>query len=369
MKKTLLVVALATIIVFAFASTALASKGTTVQNVGNGPGTDSMADAVYISWSTLSSWGANPPASSPHGNYATATAKCQVCHAVHQAAPAGDTLLKMQASQACYTCHVDIDLTGKVVYGGDRDIAAASGDDHHVTGTNCYYCHASVHGSNAITDVASLTGAMLATNQNSTVMRPLVTWDTLDAGARDAEAVTGLTRNELETSETVKPAAVGLFCTGCHSGSYWTVNGDSASLDGNKTGHRVQAAANDDWNVGQWISSSSKVTGKVAWAPADDCYSCHDGDNGFGDTGFPHFTPYQSRFMKQGAYFGSTETTATSNYVGYSADRGIDAFSAFKGTGDTAGSTTNSHRYYSVQDGTCIKCHKGAADTGVGFSY
>ena len=361
MKKTLFLVALVAILVFAFAASAFAAKDSSVEYIGND------GNYIYIEWSSLAGWGDNPPASSPHGNYATATAKCQVCHAVHQASPAGDTLLKMAADEACFTCHVDNDLTGKVVYGGDADIAAALGDDHHTTGGNCGLCHASVHGGNAIQDVASLAGGMLLETFGPRDMNPLSVWDAID-GHSDAEVVTGYTRNEIETSATIRPATFGLFCTGCHDGSYWSVSGGSASTNGLVVGHRVMAEATDAYVPP--AGSTASYTGKIAWAAVDECTSCHDGDNGFGATGFPHFTPYQSRFMKQADYAGGTYT----NYVGYSADvdSGVLAFGAFEDVSywsDEDGPGAGSHLYASVQDGTCIKCHRGAGSTGVGFGY
>ncbi|MHB9003613.1 MAG: hypothetical protein ACYC6C_06055, partial [Coriobacteriia bacterium] len=57
----------------------------------------------YLDWAD-----APQPAngSSPHGGYTTATTKCKVCHAVHEAQMGGEVLLRSTIADACNYCHV-----------------------------------------------------------------------------------------------------------------------------------------------------------------------------------------------------------------------------------------------------------------------
>lgn len=386
MRRTALVVALAAIFVFAFAASAFAAKGSSVPS-GNRGNVVTGTAAVYIPWSSVATWGANPPATSPHGGYATTTAKCQVCHAVHYAAPQGDTLLRMKASDACVYCHVSTDfgIPGKLVYGGSVTIATSSGDDHHTIGTSCYICHASVHGSNAINDVPSLMGLLLRNDDASATagynFNPRTIAARIDS-YNATDAVTGYTATEYGTlsGAAVRSAAIGVFCSGCHEGSYSNAKPGTARVGasyfrgttatgalrgdnvGRYTGHRVGAhvTATTNWNSTGAISTGLQTIGQIAWADATRCTSCHDADNGFGTgPGFPHYTPNRSRFMNQAAYAGAA--VSTTQTVGWSADpAGIRV----------APSATNSHLYYSTQDGTCIKCHIGSGgNSGVGKTY
>ncbi len=384
MKRTVLVVALAAILVFAFAASAFAAKGSSVPSANRGNVVTGTA-AVFIPWSSVATWGANPPSTSPHGGYATSTVKCQVCHAVHYAAPAGDTLLRMRASDACMYCHVSTDFAvpGAVVYGGSTTIAASAGDDHHTIGTSCNICHASVHGSNAIADVPSLMGLLLRNDDASATVGYNFNPRTIAAAidSRNATtAVTGYTATEYGTltGADVRSAAIGVFCSGCHEGSYSNAKPGTAGVGasyyrgatatgalrgdniGRYTGHRVGVGvtATTNWNSTGAISTGSRTIGQIAWADATRCVSCHDADSGFGSAGFPHYTPNRSRFMNQAAFAGAAIASPT---VGWSADPSLSR---------PAPSSTNSHLYYSTQDGTCIKCHIGSAgNSGVGKTY
>ncbi len=96
MKKTLFVAALAAVLVFAFAATAFAYgpiwSGTLSPYNANYPG--------YLQWD--SNLGGNAGAPSPHGNYATTTNKCAVCHAVHRAQAGGQVLTAWTGNAGLY---------------------------------------------------------------------------------------------------------------------------------------------------------------------------------------------------------------------------------------------------------------------------
>lgn len=390
MKRALLIVALATVLVFAFASSALA-KNAIVQRAG--ATSTALPVATYSDWTRsnpASPWAigeltGNAGSTSPHGNYATTTVKCAVCHAVHAASPAGDTLLKVQANQACYYCHVssDMGVPGKVVYGGNVAIAAAggAGQDAHTTGTNCGTCHASVHGANAIKNVDAFKGLLLkasdGTGATTRILNPATNAATIDAGSGVAGATGFLPAAYTDGSVAAGEhyASIGLFCQGCHSGSYQNV--DSATTTGGvggamsygayattqKTGHRVMASVSDNWNAGNSVSSSTKVTGKVAYAAADNCVSCHDAENGLdGDYGFPHFSPGAARFLNIAAYAGAPAEPAG---VSVSASAAVTTI-----TPTSPSAIPEAGGEFTLRDGVCLKCHRGNdTSSGVGLDF
>ncbi|MEI8080973.1 MAG: hypothetical protein WCI74_03920 [Actinomycetes bacterium] len=396
MKKTLLVAALAAVLIFAFVGGAFAASGssmpnarTAVPNSSRGAATPSQLSTayVYISWDTIATNAANAgQGSSPHGGYSTTTEKCAVCHAVHIAAPSGttitsnvtnnqaaDTLLKTRAADACGYCHVGAPTTVmSPVYGGIYPIPSSMG---HPLGTpNCTECHTNVHGAGADT-AASFVGLILKADPEGTGITGIVQ----TAGVIDSRnpwvaggGVTGFTSGQYATnaSSTARDQGVGIFCAECHQSSYAQVvagaqanffNGVDNTNTLPQTGHRVMATATSSWNSFTNIKSSavSSATGRtVAWTDASNCASCHDSDNGFGAQAFPHVwgvvpgvaitasAPTNGTLTKKwllvSAYAGGTETT----------------------TGANAGS---------LADGVCLKCHRsgtgGTANSGVGISF
>ncbi len=374
MKKSLGVTLVAFVLVFAFAPAAFAAKGSVMVRTGDATSTASLL-ATYNDWSgtststALATFPGNAGSSSPHSGYATATVKCAACHAVHVAAPAGDTLLRMKASDSCVYCHVATgsSVSGAIVYGGDPLIPARSGDDHHTVGGNCSVCHASVHGSNAIKDVPSLTGLLLKRDANSRAVNLTAMADLLDP-------TTGLSTRLATVNDTAtRRAAVGIWCGSCHNNAYYVLGPSRSAAFGyagtatagtwsiasgtaGRTGHRVEALASDNWNVGNSISTSAKTSGRIAWAPATDCQSCHDASNGLtgvsAGTGFPHYTPNATRFLN-----------VASSVVATAAPSGVNQ------PGATGIAGTEHARMYSLKDGVCLKCHRGTDTTGVGFDY
>lgn len=392
MKKIVLLVALVAVLVMALSGVAYADKGTALRKsgavgysyVGAGDGTPADTLQIYAAWTSgVASFTANAGSSSPHGNYATTTVKCAVCHAVHWASDKGDTLLKMPANQACIACHVTAQLGGtNMVYGGSAAIANGDGNDHHTIGTNCDECHSSIHGAGAIPAVGAdavptLAGVILTNSMNPrTVANAQITTGTAVNGSSVAAVDTLLgTSNTAATREV----AIGLFCQGCHNGSYQ--NGQAGTIGGLNgtvlmTGHRVGAdvVANASYNTGANTvinanlntTSTASYNGQVAWAAASDCKSCHDGAqfaNGTGGQGFPHFTQGAARFLNMSSSFAVADVPSQ---VSVSAD------ASYAGT--VTASADASWNYpavveFSLRDGVCLKCHKGTATTGVGQSY
>jgi hypothetical protein len=195
MKKGLLTVALACVMVFGFASTALADHSPQFYfdfQTGEGV-TESRAFEVVFP----EEWNVEfdiDNSDSPHSTYSQTSAKCGVCHSIHRAPTQGtsskstidfggtantssryaettytatastELLLKSTASGACTYCHVS---SGAVkMYGGDATLAlfgSASGENSwnefygHTTG--CVSCHAA-HGAKSF-EGAGVSGLVL----------------------------------------------------------------------------------------------------------------------------------------------------------------------------------------------------------------
>jgi hypothetical protein len=294
-KKTLLVVAVAAMLVLSVASSAFAVNHSGQQRLGSaattgapvgGAGvnpTNNVAGAgtyTYQDWSTgngniastngINGTGGNAVDNSPHGNYTTNTVKCAVCHAVHYAAAGGapvaggtqtaDTLLRMKASQSCVYCHATTgtSVNGRPVYDGIGNITTSGGSSTvgHAIGNNCDECHTGPHGAGADESVAALSGYLLKNQTNNVTGTDgvaVTTNNMIDSiNFIDDQAVaqgfasgaalgaTPATYGSTNTS-TLKEQAVGVFCAQCHNGAYATVAPGAAT---NVSG-MTNAAANN----------------------------------------------------------------------------------------------------------------------------
>jgi hypothetical protein len=400
-KKILFIAALAAVLVLAFGASAFAaginhsgqarlgakvvggqnaSSPTSATIIGGGTNT-------YDNWGIGTGFGTNGTVAgdnSPHGNYTTTTVKCVVCHAVHYAAPGGapvgsgqtaDTLLRMKASDACVYCHATTGqaVNGTPVYDGMGTAILAPGatggatNTGHVTGTDCSYCHTNVHGANADHTVASLDGYLLKMMPASNVQ---------NTGANTAnmiEAITAIDHNAVNqgfapgaalagtigqyaavSNDTLRQQAVGVFCAECHDGAYATgAAGAATNVQGSGTaqysGHRIAAAATSNWNADGSKSSGQVQNTTIAWAAANNCLSCHDATDSFGNTAFPHSWGGTKMWLMSAANAGSTKTA-----LPYGTD---------------AGSAYNVNRPQ-LSDGVCLKCHvSGGNASGVGITY
>lgn len=71
----------------------------------------------------------------PHGNYTTASSKCDTCHTVHVASSGGIKLLPAATIKAvCFTCHDG--TAGRGVYGAIAARGVAVGASHDIESTN-----------------------------------------------------------------------------------------------------------------------------------------------------------------------------------------------------------------------------------------
>ena len=431
MKKTLLVVALATVLVLAVASSAFATNhsgqpanrlgaksaasakvqipvgGENVQNGSGGfvfapAGSQTVAGAgtnTYFDWNPALFGNAqtdpmlpNYAGNSPHGNFTTTTVKCVVCHAVHYAAPGGapvgsgqvaDTLLRNRADAACIYCHATADqaVNGTPVYDGlgGALINNTGGDKPtgHLIGNDCHECHSSVHGTNADHSVASLDGfllnlpygANLATPHAIMMQEPKpggglltmpaatmadiisnIEFGATTQGFTDSPLPHGLGDYTSTNSAQLREEAVGVFCAECHEGAYVTgapgaqTNVISTTTGVGFTGHRIGAGATTNWNA-DGSKSSSAFSGQVAWAAADNCKSCHDATDSFGDVAFPHAWGGTKMWLMSAAYTGGPKTKLIPQTNLY---------------------TTG----LQLQDGVCLKCHVSSDQaSGVGLTF
>lgn len=394
-KKTVLIVALATVLVLAFAGSAFAvginhSGQDELGAHGTVPTPEpapSMA-MIYEPWNTALGDNATE-GNSPHGNYTTTTVKCVVCHAVHYAAPGlatvasdnqqADTLLRMRADEACVFCHATagFSVNGRPVYCGLGGAIVGPGNTGgdtttgHIIGTNCSYCHSSVHGAGADHSVASLDGFLLKTMTATNVQNTGATTNNM------LEAITAIDHNAVNqgflpagtalngtigayatvNSVTLREQAVGIFCAECHLGSYsQAAPGVSANVlqesvpstpSVEYSGHRIAAAATTNWNAAGDVSSGLIQNMQVAWLPATNCKSCHDADDCFGNTAFPHS-------------WGGTKMWLTA-----AADAGAPSENLPYGPGNEY-NTVEGQLY----DGVCLKCHvETGGGAGVGITF
>lgn len=301
-RKVWLAMALAAIVAVAVIAPAYASVG------GGG----------YLTWTSLTG--------SPHGGYTTATNKCAVCHAVHNASTAlgSELLLRSSVADACNYCHVGGAGGYTQVYGGvaanysGEDFTTAhnfyaAGDD--APGVECANCHQVHAAANLMTPNAYLTTKLLT--------EPLAADDT------DYDTLAGQPQSG-DTSDT----ALTKWCTKCHgvglmTYSYYNgvdVPGGGTDSFSNMASHVMTIAAAS-------YTSPSGFTGKIAWADSTQCASCHA--FGYTTSAWPHYTQGAARFLPIGASVASgTATGATES-------------------GD---------------DGVCLRCHVSGTD-GVSMTF
>jgi len=416
-KKTLFVMVVAAVLVFAVAGSAFAidrsgqdRQGATsaaagapdANNIPQYTGEAAIVDGVsvpgagaltYEDWDSTRAGNATN-GNSPHGNYATTTVKCVVCHAVHYAAPgdgpvdavgsqSADTLLRVKAEDACIYCHATagVAVNGRPVYNGLGDIITGAGatggltNTGHVVGDNCSVCHSSVHGTGADDSVASLQGFLLRELSVTDMQGDAMGIDTANM-IEAIEAIDNLAQNEgfaagaalagtvgdyaSTNSPVLREQAVGVFCAECHDGAYATgTAGAATSVLGDKvSGHRIAAADTTDWNA-DGSKSSGTFSGAIAWAPATNCKSCHDADDNYGNDAFPH---------AWGTYNNTSAATraASGTKMWLTSAAAVGAATEYLPAGAAAGASGDPQ----LSDGVCLKCHVASGGTaGVGITF
>ncbi|HEY3317505.1 MAG TPA: hypothetical protein VGK50_03675 [Coriobacteriia bacterium] len=268
MKKFLMIAALSLVLVFAFATVAMADT-----------------NSGYQAWNA---GGANNGSlATPHKDYRLTTVKCSVCHAVHKAtaAPAGEILLNATVANACVFCHIQAGAAGAVqVYNGvPANYTAANVQAHN---TPCSGCHA-VHGAGTINNVL--------------VSQKILRMTTSVGGASyNPQAGTGFAY-----ASATRANVISAFCTTCHP--YWVGVYDGTHVGSladatSYSGHIMKASG------AAYANPHASVTAVVAYADSTYCTSCHDDGANIPANDFPHFTA-GARFMKAATSLGAVDTT------------------------------------------------------------
>lgn len=276
-KKTLLVLVTAMVLVFAFSASAMAN----------------VASGTYP-WDPAAP--NNNPAT-PHKGYAYNTEKCLVCHAVHKASATGQVLLGETVGNACNYCHVSTNtFSSKHVYNNDPANFAADTVFNH--SNKCTACHA-VHGAGTVNQ-PDLSAKILKDPTSSVALFQIeslpANWDVTSSG-------------------TDRAGALSAFCAGCHP--YYTGTYADSDADGNVKGSSgVGGPYNSHIMTSDFASYDSAngatVSGQpVAYASSAYCTSCHDSGAGTVADNFPHLTS-GARFMKSSDYVNDTATPAVS---------------------------------------------------------
>ncbi len=328
---------------------------------GAGPFFDAAAYnpnfAGYLSWSWASANIAGTTGS-PHGNYATTTNKCAVCHAVHRASADGNVLTAVtdafaaNRTKTCAFCH------GATAF-STKSVAVASDGTISPHGS-CSRCHVeSPHGVGASV-YPVLTEHLLNTRADAAIANDLGTGSNgIVTADFDSGSAKGLT------------LGTGYLCNQCHSSggaginTVYAVNeagatpAQNATTINNTTGHRVTAVATSDWNVDG--SKGAYLTGRIAYNDANSCQACHDAKRANGAAAFPH-----GYVDAAGAYAPKSQAGASLIWLTSASD--ADAPRTIVPTpGSTSGTADVS---VLTGDGTCLKCHiSGDGTAGVGQSY
>jgi cytochrome c5 len=354
MKKTLIIVALAAVLVLALGATPAFAKYAGYSSTKQ-----------YVPWAeaqSMASLNADAAlmASGPHKGYATTTIKCAVCHSVHR----GTTTL-LNSGTSCAYCHAPVAEGGGAIATNLISWYTPAQGPHSSCGSN--YCHGGPHGVGASNYAGP--ASKLLTHLADAELDKLVA---ANVAATGSTYVADLTTYNANT----RALATGAVCgrDGCHSNSVFGVVAAGAQETGMAgatmvTGHRVIATASANWNDADNNNAAdntifpTNVTGTIAYAGVTYCNSCHDlaDDNNGGKKAFPHGlsgvvnaavgadgTWRPAVWLTAGAYAGAPRQ-AVGGYADYSA----------AAPGAAGGS---------IIDGTCLKCH--ASDTaGLGMTY
>lgn len=345
MKKTMLVMALAAVLVLAFAGSAFAYTPT----------------PVYIAWD-----GTGVNSAGPHADYQTTTEKCAVCHSVHIAPTAGyagttggvawtataptQLLLRGSAADSCKFCHIDTAVGGVQLYGGATGVYGTwGGPGHKGSGSSaCVNCHA-VHGAN--TFKGANTSKILRLSASGTrVPQPGVIASGADTDTPLFDSLANATVSNLKYEQQV------VFCSECHG--VFSRSADTTQASGFKghsfvasTAGAFSAAAGgnaDEYGAAdavvastRTVNSGATISGmEVATTASSSCRACHTAggtdQTGVSYNSFPHYTRGMPYFLAAG----------------------VPAGTVVSGTGATAlDGVTDGSTADPSYDGNCTSCH------------
>jgi hypothetical protein len=371
MKKALFVVAIAAMLVFSFAASAMATAN------GGSPamerlGTTGYGSAYsgYILWSTATkaTFDITAQATGPHGDYTINTLKCAVCHSVHGAASGGVALTQVRnnlgdPSSICAYCHgIGTSVTTRIVA-----VGYLTGSDH--TGKCASGCHGeSIHGANR-SDYKALAARLLNNRADAAITQAIT--DT---------AITGVTSAMMNSVADGLPKTMATAYTCAGTGNAGLCHGNSAfGTATNKTAMDVSGTGAGTWKKGHpvfqnatatWSESGAQYGNKtdyptgvtIAWANADGCNKCHDvKDSTLNKPAFPH--------NQVGSVVGITGTSVKP-HVGLTSKLWMSKAS-YQGAGDQVAITDPAYQtnYAGIVDGVCLKCHRPSVSAGVGYDF
>lgn len=340
MKKSLLIVAIAAVLVMAFAPAAFATSAKTWSSNPDYYSWTTVSDRTFSQLATI---GANATNPGVHGNYLANTAKCGICHSVHRANAAGVKLLNT-ATATCAGCHkagssTVTNVTVSWQVGGPH----SSGTD---ASCNTRGCHVNnphgAGGSQYKIFAAKLLKAGVDTAVAPALVDPVASGISVaDLNADESSTWTGKTRSAVVIGYTCNTA-------GCHVQSMLTVLHKGYSEQRDKTypaGTNGTIAKTGHPTIGS-------VDGTDTFAPVDTCVSCHDQTDSATRSGytFPHS---QTAFGTTNVTAGSGE--ATRAYLWMTIADSL--------TGTRVGMTDTNMKAF---DGACLKCHRDGLGNGIG---
>lgn len=280
-------------------------------------------NSTYSNWRDVSS--AMPVGETPHGNYTTTSQKCKVCHAVHNAAPAGERLLRSTTSNACSYCHITNNVSDYVVYGGKQtNYSGSDFQNAHNTGVagtlnnGCSDCH-TVH---AAYDLLTANTGLAGDDLGDKLLTGDKVFDEFNFNYDE------LAREPLSTD--TYDTALTKWCTKCH------MSGGSGAYVYYANSYYLGINTHVMKSVSTTYTLASGETTQVAWSSSAQCSSCHVSQYRDGSHAWPHYTS-GARFLVSADPYSAVTTAAV-----------------------TAGNTKI--------DGVCLRCHR-TATRGVGVTW
>ncbi len=280
MKRVLFVMALATVLVFAFSSVAMAMYAGWGTEEGDFPG--------YMSWTTanvIADLYADGNETGPHGDYTASTTKCAVCHSVHRAysardtAGVGDHLYLTAAGESCVACHTPAGANPTELL-VEWPSVYEDGGPH--AGQNCTgACHAGIHG--GIASDYAVAASFLLNPALDEGMSAAIAAGNLGGGVTEGNLDTYWGDLTTAGKQGTRAMVTGYLCgqSGCHTSSQFAVNTwgyaeprasdpeDPDTLDMLFTGHRTSMTRTS--TCGGSTCHSSIFTPGDSW-----CSLCHD---------------------------------------------------------------------------------------------
>lgn len=381
MKKTLLVLALAVVLVFSFATTASAAYKSYAQ--GSAYLSWGGANAIYQSLNDTTA----TQGTSPHGGYTTTTVKCAVCHSTHRAwsastkAEAGADNNLLAGTNSCGACHATwgANSAGNSLVEFSNIAVAGNITGPHFGGGNCLSrgCHGSVH--------------MSAASKYATVAKFNLAYDgsvpALDAALDAAIASGNVGTANLSTTDvgrSMKAYTTGYVCSACHGASSFSVASKGATNQVAGVINMVNSAAEiPDKTLVSYRTGHPSIGNDTWGIYVPTCETCHDMVGvATGTTAFPHanrgIDVYKGRYDEEfGGVDGTagaasistvipTDNTDATRYglwmtsgaaINDGSAHGLRASADAQPIVDMPDGAANGTGGYSLQDGACMKCH------------